>query len=72
MVKVFFSLWEEKKIHVLDAEKIVISEGKFKYFSIFKRIQKIILKNKNQRHQQRVTKGKKNKCLESIASYSKI
>lgn len=38
----------------------------------FKRIQKITLKNKNQRAHQCVTKGKKKKYSESIASYSKI
>lgn len=53
---------KKKKINILYAEKLVIYESIFNYFSIFMSLQKNSennLKNKNKRPQQCVTKGGK-------------
>lgn len=50
MVKVLFSFWEEKKINILYAEKLIILEGVFNCFFIFMSLWKNSennLKNKN-------------------------
>lgn len=63
MVKsLVFSQKEKKKINILYAEKLIIYESIFNYFSIFMSLQKNSennLKNKNKRPQQCVTKGEK-------------
>lgn len=63
MVKsLVFSQKEKKKINILYAEKLIIYESIFNYFSIFMSLQKNSennLKNKNKRPQQCVTKGGK-------------
>lgn len=63
MVKVLFSpRKKKKKINILYAEKLIIYESLFNYFSIFMSLQKNSennLKNKNKRPQQCVTKGGK-------------